>query len=70
MTNVTEDPGGFPDDAGKPSLLGRVKALTKGKTAKRAFWVWIGYQSVKGMITLCLIWIPLLYWWLNNRAGP
>lgn len=31
---------------------------------KKAFWLWIGYQSLKGILTLSLIWIPLaLAWW-------
>lgn len=39
---------------------------TKGRFARRAFWIWIVYQSVKGMITLSLIWIPLLWFWLRG----
>ncbi len=33
---------------------------------KRLFWYWIAYQSIKGMITLSIIWIPLLLVWLNK----
>lgn len=33
---------------------------------KRLFWWWIAYQSIKGAITLSLIWIPLLILWLRN----
>lgn len=35
---------------------------------KRFFWWWIGYQAIKGMITLSLIWIPLLLLWLRSRG--
>ena len=34
--------------------------------AGKAFWVWILYQSVKGTITLSLIWIPLFWLWLKQ----
>lgn len=27
------------------------------------FWLWIGYQSVKGTLTLTLIWVPLFLAW-------
>lgn len=33
---------------------------------KRFFWWWIGYQTIKGIITLSLIWIPLLILWLRS----
>ena len=26
---------------------------------KDLFWVWIFYQSIKGIVTLSIIWIPL-----------
>ena len=32
---------------------------------KEFFWLWIAYQSVKGLTTLTLIWIPL---WLAWKA--
>lgn len=32
----------------------------------KLFWAWIAYQSIKGMITLSLIWIPLLMLWLQR----
>ncbi|MEO1187926.1 MAG: hypothetical protein AAFW60_02555 [Pseudomonadota bacterium] len=35
---------------------------------KRFFWWWIGYQAVKGIITLSLIWVPLLLLWLRSRG--
>ncbi|MEM6535919.1 MAG: hypothetical protein AAGA24_05240 [Pseudomonadota bacterium] len=35
---------------------------------KRFFWWWIGYQAIKGMLTLSLIWIPLLLVWLRARG--
>jgi len=33
---------------------------------KELFWLWITYQSVKGILTLSLIWIPL---WVAWKAG-
>ena len=30
---------------------------------KKLFWVWIAYQSIKGVITLSLIWVPLFLVW-------
>jgi hypothetical protein len=36
------------------------------KPAKNLFWTWIAYQTVKGTLTLSLIWIPLLYTWLHS----
>jgi hypothetical protein len=35
---------------------------------KQFFWWWVGYQAVKGMLTLSLIWIPLLLIWLRSRG--
>lgn len=34
---------------------------------KKMFWAWIAYQSIKGMLTLSLIWIPLFVLWLQGR---
>ena len=35
------------------------------KNKKRFFWWWVGYQAIKGMLTLSLIWIPLALLWLG-----
>lgn len=35
---------------------------------KSFFWWWVGYQAVKGILTLSLIWIPLLLLWLRSRG--
>jgi hypothetical protein len=29
--------------------------------AKRYVWLWILYQTVKGILTTTVIWVPLLY---------
>ncbi|MEM7494470.1 MAG: hypothetical protein AAF296_13905 [Pseudomonadota bacterium] len=34
---------------------------------KRFFWWWVLYQAIKGMITLSLIWIPLLLLWMRSN---
>lgn len=28
---------------------------------KYSFWLWIGYQTVKGTLTTTFIWVPLIY---------
>ncbi len=50
--------------------IGRAKSALAYLKAnrKRLFWLWIGYQAVKGTITLSLIWIPLLLIWLRSRG--
>lgn len=40
----------------KPGVWRRFRDLLR-----RYFWLWIAYQTVKGCITLGLIWLPL--WW-------
>lgn len=37
------------------------RTLTRGASA--AFWTWIAYQTIKGLITTTLIWIPLAYYY-------
>lgn len=36
------------------------------QTGKRAFWIWIAYQSIKGTLTLLLIWIPIFLLWISG----
>ena len=42
---------------------GRIKAVWPRFRAllRRYFWLWIAYQTIKGTLTLCLIWLPI--WW-------
>ncbi|GGY49324.1 hypothetical protein GCM10007148_17280 [Parvularcula lutaonensis] len=44
-----------------------VKGLVFKRAAqggRKAFWAWIAYQSIKGTLTLSLVWVPLLIaWW-------
>lgn len=54
-------------------MLARLRKLsprraiqTLNARKKELFWAWIAYQSVKGLTTLTLIWIPL---WLALRGG-
>ena len=37
------------------------------KPGKSAFWVWVGYQAVKGTLTTSLIWIPLIWAWIQHH---
>lgn len=48
-------------------LRNGIKWLNANK--KRFFWWWVGYQAVKGILTLSLIWIPLLLIWLRSRGA-
>jgi hypothetical protein len=36
------------------------------KPSKTMFWSWIAYQTIKGTITTCFIWAPLLYTWMHH----
>lgn len=47
-------------------LRAGIKWLNANK--KRFFWWWVGYQAIKGILTLSLIWIPLLLVYLNSRG--
>lgn len=33
------------------------------------FWVWIGYQAVKGTLTTAFIWGPMIYLWFTHHPG-
>lgn len=33
---------------------------------KRYFWLWIAYQTIKGIATTTVIWAPLVYMYLHN----
>ncbi len=54
----------------KSGLIQRMRAGLSYLKAnrKRLFWYWIAYQAIKGMITLSLIWIPLLLLWMRSRG--
>ena len=44
--------------------LGFVQTL---KTRKREmFWTWIAYQTIKGILTTSLIWVPLMIAFLGK----
>jgi len=55
----------------KRGLIARARSALAYLKAnrKRLFWWWIAYQSIKGIITLSLIWIPLLLLWLSTRGA-
>ncbi|MEL7032349.1 MAG: hypothetical protein AAGL97_16940 [Pseudomonadota bacterium] len=59
-----------PDIDPKLGPIGRLRQGIRWLNAnkKRFFWWWVGYQAVKGIITLSLIWIPLLLLWLRSRG--
>lgn len=60
-----------PETHAKPGPIARLRAGIKWLNAnkKRFFWWWVGYQAVKGILTLSLIWIPLLLIWLRSRGA-
>lgn len=43
------------------SIRGALETLNARK--KELFWVWIAYQTVKGLLTTSLIWIPVFLMW-------
>lgn len=60
-----------PETHSKMGPIARLRAGIKWLNAnkKRFFWWWVGYQAVKGILTLSLIWIPLLLIWLRSRGA-
>jgi len=58
------------DPKPRPGPIARARRGIKWLNAnkKRFFWWWIGYQAIKGMITLSIIWIPLFLFWLRSRG--
>ncbi|MEL6416635.1 MAG: hypothetical protein AAFQ15_17015 [Pseudomonadota bacterium] len=60
------DPGTQTEAGPIARLRSGIKWLNANK--KRFFWWWVGYQAVKGILTLSLIWIPLLLIWLRSRG--
>ena len=70
--DAVKDQGAFPDPhpGAQPSTeAGRDKPAWRRRPAlragRRAFWIWIAYQSIKGTLTLLLIWIPLFLLWIG-----
>ena len=50
------------------SVIALWRSIRKRQGAgKKLFWAWVAYQSVKGVITLSLIWIPLFLLWMQGR---
>lgn len=33
---------------------------------RRYFWLWIAYQTIKGITTTTVIWVPLVYMYLHK----
>lgn len=66
--NPNIDPS--PDPEIRRGPIARLRAATAWLNAnkKRFFWWWVGYQAIKGALTLSLIWIPLLLLWLRSRG--
>ncbi|MEO0607733.1 MAG: hypothetical protein AAFY82_05840 [Pseudomonadota bacterium] len=65
---MSTDPS--PDSQARRGPIARLRASIQWLNAnkKRFFWWWVGYQAIKGALTLSLIWIPLLLLWLRSRG--
>ncbi|MEM9178760.1 MAG: hypothetical protein AAGA89_03580 [Pseudomonadota bacterium] len=65
---MSTDP--VPDEPAQGGPIARLRRGIRWLNAnkKRFFWWWVGYQAIKGIITLSLIWIPLLLLWLRSRG--
>jgi hypothetical protein len=47
----------------KINIFNPVRIISYVKSHKKeVFWVWIIYQSIKGIVTLSFIWIPLWFY--------
>ncbi|MEL6862348.1 MAG: hypothetical protein AAGL11_10955 [Pseudomonadota bacterium] len=68
--STDNSPAPDPQPEVKLGPTGRLRAGISWLNAnkKRFFWWWVGYQAIKGAITLSLIWIPLLLIWLRSRG--
>ncbi|MEM7639354.1 MAG: hypothetical protein AAF269_09840 [Pseudomonadota bacterium] len=66
---MSTDP--IPDEPAPGGPIARLRRGIRWLNAnkKRFFWWWVGYQAIKGIITLSLIWIPLLLLWLRSRGA-
>ena len=49
----------------KEKTFSRIRDRFKAP-GKNLFWAWVVYQSIKGILTLSFIWIPLLYIWFSK----
>jgi hypothetical protein len=47
----------------KINIFNPIRIISYVKSHKKeVFWVWIIYQSIKGIVTLIFIWIPLFFY--------
>ncbi|KAF0096970.1 MAG: hypothetical protein FD144_5496 [Rhodospirillaceae bacterium] len=46
-----------------PASTGRSRFAS---SIRRYFWLWIAYQTVKGLATTTFVWLPLLYVFLST----
>lgn len=53
------------DNVGEEKKKFRFRRFIKGN-GKKAFWIWVGYQAIKGTLTTSFIWIPLFYVWFTQ----
>ena len=52
-------------ESGKPQ--GGLSAFRGFKVwIRRYFWLWIAYQTIKGITTTTVIWAPLVYMYFNK----
>jgi hypothetical protein len=66
---MSTEPDTEPQTASGPLAKLRRGIAWLNANKKRFFWWWVLYQAIKGMLTLSLIWIPLLVLWLRSRGA-
>jgi len=51
------------------SMITNIKNSLKNRSelGKKAFWIWVTYQCIKGTLTLSFIWIPLFILWFKSN---
>jgi hypothetical protein len=54
-------PGSLGEGVFELNLRGGLRRLKQH--CRRYFWLWIAYQTVKGLTTTTLIWVPLAMLW-------
>lgn len=57
-----------PAKTGGPITRLRAGIAWLNANKKRFFWWWVGYQAIKGALTLTLIWIPLFLIWMGVKG--
>lgn len=57
-------PGSLGEGQMELNIKGRLLKIRE--FCRRYFWLWIAYQTVKGLTTTTLIWAPLAWLWFER----